>query len=108
MVTGANCGIGLAICQQLAERGVTVLLGARNEHAAASAILELRTGGLDVRFIAIDTDAPETFAADHDAISREFGKLDILVNNIGIGEDRSYTAETSPCTCCAKRSKSNS
>lgn len=96
LVTGANRGIGLAVCRQLAERGVVVLLGARDAAAGDAAARTLQADGLEVRPIVIDTDHRETFDAAREAIEREFGKLDILVNNIGIGCDWAYTAANVP------------
>lgn len=96
LVTGANRGIGLEICRQLAEHGLTVLLGARDQVSGSDAARQLQAAGLDVRYIAIDTNAPATFAAAHTVIAREFGKLDVLVNNIGMGLDWDYTAANVP------------
>ncbi len=96
LVTGANRGIGLSICRQLAEHGVRVFLGARSETAADGAIQDLRQQGLDVRFVSIDTNDPTSFDNARDLIAGEFGKLDILVNNIGIGCDWNYTAANVP------------
>lgn len=96
LVTGANRGIGLAICRQLAEHGITVFLGARSETAAEEALRHFRGQELDVRFVAVDTDDPASFDGARDLIAREFGKLDILINNIGIGCDWSYTAANVP------------
>lgn len=96
LVTGANRGIGLEVCRQLAEHGVTVLLGARDAAAGDNAATRLRADGLDVRSIVIDTGDPATFDAARESIGREFGRLDILVNNIGIGCDWAYTAVSVP------------
>jgi len=96
LVTGANRGIGLAVCRQLAERGVVVLLGARDAASGDAAARTLQADGMEVRPIVIDTDHRETFDAAREAIEREFGKLDILVNNIGIGCDWAYTAANVP------------
>jgi NAD(P)-dependent dehydrogenase (short-subunit alcohol dehydrogenase family) len=82
LVTGANKGIGREIAAQLAERGVTVLLSARDKDLGARAAAEL-----GVRSLVLDvTDA----ASVRDAarwIDDEFGRLDVLVNNAGISGD---------------------
>lgn len=96
LVTGANRGIGLAVCRQLAEQGVFVLLGARDAAAGDAAARTLQADGLAVRAMVIDTENPDTFDAARDAIDRAFGRLDILVNNIGIGCDWAYTAANVP------------
>lgn len=96
LVTGANRGIGLEICRQLAGKDVIVYLGARDEGAGDQAAKALRKEGLDVRPLRIDTDAPETFAMAKRVIEQAFGRLDILVNNVGIGCDWQYTAADVP------------
>lgn len=96
LVTGANRGIGLEVCRQLAEKGVCVLLGARETKAGERAAALLRSEGLDVRAIRIDTQDSTSFEAAHDRIAREFDRLDILVNNVGMGFDWAHTAADVP------------
>lgn len=96
LVTGANRGIGLEICRQLAAQGIVVFLGARDQAAGGEAADRLQREGLDVRPLRIDTDRPDTFAEAKDVIEQAFGRLDILVNNVGIGCDWEYTAATVP------------
>ena len=96
LVTGANRGIGLEVCRQLAAAGTTVLLGARDLAAGEAAASALRAEGLDVHAIRIDTDDPATFDAARERIARDFGCLDILVNNVGMGFDWVHTAADVP------------
>jgi len=96
LVTGANRGIGLAVCRQLASHGVTVLLGARDAVAGEQAAGALRAEGLDVRAIRIDTADARSFESARDFIACEFGRLDILVNNVGMGFDWAHTAADVP------------
>ena len=84
LVTGANKGVGHAIAQQLAELGITVYLGARNEECGAHAEGELRAAGHDVRHVRLDVTDPDTAALAAKRIEQETGKLDTLVNNAGI------------------------
>ncbi|WIX98980.1 SDR family NAD(P)-dependent oxidoreductase [Amycolatopsis mongoliensis] len=81
LVTGANKGIGRATAEQLAGRGMTVLLGARDarrgEEAAAAVRGKAHPIVLDV------TDAATVQAAAR-WIEDRFGRLDVLVNNAGI------------------------
>ena len=94
LVTGANKGIGLETARQLAERGITVLLTARDSAKGEAAAASLKEEGLDVRFLALDVTDSASLAAAVQAVEAEFGKLDILVNNAGIGTfDRPATAE---------------
>jgi len=54
LVTGANKGIGREIAAQLARRGMTVLLGARDKQRREDAVTALRSDGLDVHPVALD------------------------------------------------------
>ncbi|MFJ9775671.1 SDR family oxidoreductase [Kitasatospora sp. NPDC101157] len=87
LVTGANRGIGHAIARQLAERGMTVLVTARDPQQAADAADRLRETGSDVRSLALDVTDQATV---HEAALQTdawFGRLDVLVNNAGIAGD---------------------
>jgi NAD(P)-dependent dehydrogenase (short-subunit alcohol dehydrogenase family) len=87
LVTGANKGIGLETCRQLAAEGIIVLLGARDAGRGETAAATLQAEGLDVRAVKIDVDNREDHAAIAALIEKDFGKLDILVNNAGIQVD---------------------
>jgi NAD(P)-dependent dehydrogenase (short-subunit alcohol dehydrogenase family) len=84
LITGANKGIGLETARQLAKQGVVVLLGARDLAKGEAAAKELQAEGLKVRPVKIDVDD----RADHRAIAalieKEYGVLDILINNAGV------------------------
>jgi NAD(P)-dependent dehydrogenase (short-subunit alcohol dehydrogenase family) len=84
LVTGANKGIGLEIARQLAESGVTVLLGARNLGRGRQAVAGLQAAGLHVEPVRIDLNDETTIRAAADMIGDRHGRLDILVNNAGI------------------------
>ncbi len=84
LVTGANKGIGRAIVAQLAQTGMTVLLGARNPAAGEEAAAQLRKENLDTHFILLDLVQPASIAAAATTIAARFQHLDILVNNAAI------------------------
>jgi NAD(P)-dependent dehydrogenase (short-subunit alcohol dehydrogenase family) len=88
LVSGANRGIGREVARQLAERGYQVLLGARDgvKSSAAAAELEESTGG-SVRPVTLDVADPASIAAAAELAGNEPGRLDVLVNNAGIGSD---------------------
>ena len=94
LITGANKGIGLETARQLHAQGITVLLGsrdlARGEHAAKAIAADdtARAIKLDV-----SSEADRRQAVAY--IEREFGRLDILINNAGVLLDGRKGNETS-------------
>ena len=84
LITGANKGIGLEIARQLGKQNITVLIGARDESRGQEAANRLRDEGIDARFVRLDVADQATIGAAGALIEREFGKLDILVNNAAI------------------------
>ncbi len=84
LITGANKGIGFEVARQLATAGWTVLAAARNEELGKQAAARLLAEGLDVHFIQVDLNAPETAATAAETVRGQFGRLDLLVNNAGI------------------------
>ncbi|XP_020550645.1 uncharacterized protein LOC105174340 [Sesamum indicum] len=87
VVTGANKGIGLEICRQLAREGITVVLTARDEKRGLEAVEKLKSSGLSdcVVFHQLDVADLASVVSLAEFVKSQFGKLDILVNNAGIG-----------------------
>jgi NAD(P)-dependent dehydrogenase (short-subunit alcohol dehydrogenase family) len=84
LVTGANKGIGREITRRLANEGMTVYLGARDEQRGRTAEQALASDGLDVRFVQLDVTDHEQVDAAAKRIESETGRLDVLVNNAGV------------------------
>ncbi|MET8909153.1 SDR family oxidoreductase [Micromonospora sp. NPDC004551] len=84
LITGANKGIGLATARQLGARGMTVLVGARDAERGREAADKLRAEGTDARFVPLDVTDAASVAAAAGLVEREYGHLDVLVNNAGI------------------------
>jgi NAD(P)-dependent dehydrogenase (short-subunit alcohol dehydrogenase family) len=85
LVTGANKGIGLEISRQLATlHNMTVIIGARDESRGREAAAKLSAAGVDVRAVALDVTDQNTIDAAARQITKDFGRLDVLVNNAGI------------------------
>jgi NAD(P)-dependent dehydrogenase (short-subunit alcohol dehydrogenase family) len=84
VVTGGNRGIGFEICRQLAARGATVILTARNAAAGAAAIKKLAGQKLTVTFHPLDVTDAKSVAALSDFVKDTYGRLDVLINNAGI------------------------
>ncbi|MCO5614403.1 hypothetical protein L7F22_068684 [Adiantum nelumboides] len=97
VVTGGNKGIGLEVCKQLAERGVTVVLTARDNGRGSDALCTLRKQDLDnVQFHPLDVTDDESIAALASWILQQFGGFDILINNAavnGVVVDEQYVKD---------------
>jgi NAD(P)-dependent dehydrogenase (short-subunit alcohol dehydrogenase family) len=87
VVTGANKGIGLEIARQLARRGHTVYLGARDPSRGREAAEKLRAEGHDARPLGLDVTDDASVVAAAAALEKDPGRLDVLVNNAGIAID---------------------
>ena len=98
LVTGGNRGIGLETVRQLAQQGIKVLLGARNEEKGAAAAAALRDEDLNVEFIHLDVDDAGTHETAAEYIEGAFGRLDILVNNAGIYLDETENGAPVPAS----------
>ena len=84
LVTGANKGIGLEIARQLAETGVTVIIGSRDAGRGEATVANLSAQGLATTSVQLDVADQASIAAAAAAIEASHGRLDILVNNAGI------------------------
>ena len=84
LVTGANKGIGLETARQLAQQNIIVLLGARDLVKGETAAGELRKEGHDVRAVEIDVSKSDSIGKAVAQVERDFGRLDILINNAGV------------------------
>ncbi|MER6984651.1 SDR family oxidoreductase [Streptomyces carpinensis] len=83
LITGANKGIGLAAARQLGERGVVVIVGARDEVLGKQAADALAADGIAATPLRLDVTDPAGAAEAAREIERRHGRLDILVNNAG-------------------------
>jgi NAD(P)-dependent dehydrogenase (short-subunit alcohol dehydrogenase family) len=85
IVTGGSSGIGFAIARMLLEEGYAVTVAARRPDKLASAVEQLSVGGGEVASVAGNMGSEEVVAqvvAEH---RERFGRLDVLVNNAGVG-----------------------
>ena len=84
VVTGANRGIGLEICRQLADAGLCVVLTSRDESKGKRARDALDTGAAEVRFHQLDVTDGGSVESLAQHLEAEYGRLDVLVNNAGV------------------------
>lgn len=85
LVTGAGRGIGTAIAQSLAKMGATAVLCGRNRAALDSTTKAIVDAGGKAEPIACDVSRLESVEAAAKRIESSFGRVDVLVNNAGIG-----------------------
>src|SRR4051812_33325099 len=85
VVTGASSGLGVAFAQALAEAGADVVLGARRAERLADTARLVEETGRRALTVATDVSDPDSCTALVDAAMAELGRVDVLVNNAGIG-----------------------
>jgi NAD(P)-dependent dehydrogenase (short-subunit alcohol dehydrogenase family) len=85
IVTGASSGIGLALARMLGEEGHGLTIASRRPEKIEAAAQELRDAGYEVEAIAGNMADEETIKSVVDAHRERFGRLDVLVNNAGVG-----------------------
>ena len=94
IVTGASSGLGVAFAQGLAEAGADVVLGARRIYKLGSTANLVESVGRRALAVATDVADPAQCQALVDAAMEEFGRVDVLVNNAGVGTAVPATHET--------------
>jgi NAD(P)-dependent dehydrogenase (short-subunit alcohol dehydrogenase family) len=85
IVTGASSGIGLAIARLLGEEGYALTVASRRPEKLEPAATELRDAGYEVEDLAGDMGSEDVIKQVVGAHRDRFGRLDVLVNNAGIG-----------------------
>ncbi len=88
LVTGAGRGIGRAIALAFAQAGCDVALAARSEAELAETAAQVQAAGAHALALPCDVARPEDIARTVEATLREFGHIDLLVNNAGYAHFR--------------------
>jgi NAD(P)-dependent dehydrogenase (short-subunit alcohol dehydrogenase family) len=94
IVTGASSGLGVAFAHCFAEAGADIVLGARRAEKLERVAESVRSTGRRVHTIVTDVAVPEDCQALVDGAMAKFGKVDVLVNNAGVGTAVPATRET--------------
>lgn len=84
VVTGANRGIGFEVARELARAGLKVVLTCRDEGKGKEAQKQLASEGLDVDARSVDVTEPASIRDLDLYLRKQYGRLDVLVNNAGI------------------------
>jgi NAD(P)-dependent dehydrogenase (short-subunit alcohol dehydrogenase family) len=87
IVTGANRGIGLEICRQLARLDYRVILTSRVETKGLTALETLRNVSGEIHYHQLDVTSQESIFSLRDFVVSRFGAADVLINNAAILPD---------------------
>jgi NAD(P)-dependent dehydrogenase (short-subunit alcohol dehydrogenase family) len=94
LVTGGSSGIGLAIARALGEDGYGLTVSARRPEKLEAAVEDLRSAGLDVESVPANMADEEQLRALVGAHKERYGRLDVLINNAGVGIGEAMDALT--------------
>jgi NAD(P)-dependent dehydrogenase (short-subunit alcohol dehydrogenase family) len=94
IVTGASSGLGVAFAIAAAEAGADVVLAARRADRLEQTAESVRAAGRRALTLPSDVTDPQRCTAIVDAAMQEFGRVDVLVNNAGVGTAVPATRET--------------
>ena len=84
-ITGASSGIGAATALLLVERGAKVVLGARGADRLKTLADRIAAAGGQVAWMPVDVRTASDLTGLVDLARRQFGKLDVLISNAGVG-----------------------
>jgi 3-oxoacyl-[acyl-carrier protein] reductase len=96
LVTGGGRGIGRATALALAEDGADVAILARSADELDAVAAEIETIGRRVLPVPCDVTGYDACHAAVECVASEYGRLDIVINNAGGGEERKLTLESTP------------
>ncbi len=94
IVTGASSGLGVAFAKGLAQAGADVALGARRVERLAETAALVESAGRRALSVGTDVADPESCSALVARTMEELGRVDVLVNNAGVGTAVPATRET--------------
>ena len=93
IVTGAGAGLGRGIAEELAKAGAAIAVAEIDPASAEQAATELASLGVDARAYPTDVSKREQVDAAFEGVVRDFGQVDIVVNNAGISRVGPHTQD---------------
>jgi NAD(P)-dependent dehydrogenase (short-subunit alcohol dehydrogenase family) len=93
LVTGGNSGIGRGIVHRFVAEGAEVAIAGRDPAKGARVCAEVGEAGGGARFFEVDLARESAVEKLIQSVERQFGKLDVVVNNAGVGSRRSAIGE---------------
>lgn len=93
VVTGATTGIGKQTSLALARAGHAVVVSGRRQEAGEAVVREIRDNGGEAVFIAVDVNSEDSVADLIAATVKQYGRLDVAINNAGISLDAGRMAD---------------
>lgn len=94
-ITGGNRGLGLGTGIELAKQGIHVIIGARETAKCEAALAAFAALNLKAEAFVFDVDRLEDHQKLYDYLDKQYGRLDILINNAAIMIDGNYNNQTS-------------
>ncbi len=89
LVTGGNSGIGRGIVHRFLREGAALAIAARDRAKGAAVLREAAEMGGEAAFFAVDLTQEDAVAETIEAVLARFGRLDVVINNAGVGGSRS-------------------
>lgn len=94
IVTGASSGLGVSFAQAFAEAGADVVLAARRADRLETTAASIQDNGARIATVVTDVAEPDACSRMVDAAISAFGRVDVLINNAGVGTAHPATRET--------------
>ncbi|HEY2080006.1 MAG TPA: SDR family oxidoreductase [Streptosporangiaceae bacterium] len=94
IVTGASSGLGVAFARALSDAGAIVVLGARRADRLAAVAEAIRADGGQALSVPVDVADPASCTSLAETAMAEYGRIDVLVNNAGVGTAYPASRET--------------
>ena len=86
-ITGGNKGIGFETARQLGKQGIKVVIGSRDLAKGKAAVEKLKADGVDAEVLHFDITKAADYKDAYRYFDKNYGRLDILINNAGISRE---------------------